>query len=87
MDNKNFAFGKINFILIAISMAIVIIGLVMMTGASSDSTAFDKEIFSATRISIAPIVCLFGFVSIIFGIMYRKPDADNNAENIKEEQD
>lgn len=68
---NNFAFKKINFIMIGLSMVLVIIGFVMMTGASSTQTEFDPGIFSASRISVAPIICLVGFVSIIAGIMYR----------------
>ncbi len=72
MENKDFAFGKTNFIMIGISMVIVIIGFVMMTGASSEADAFNLEIFSAMRIKVAPIVCLVGFLSIIGGIMYKE---------------
>lgn len=68
---NNFAFKKINFIMIGLSMVLVIIGFVMMTGATSTETQFSQEIFSATRISIAPMICLVGFVSIIAGIMYQ----------------
>lgn len=71
MENKDFAFGKMNFIMIGISMIIVVIGFMMMTGASSETDAFNPEIFSAMRIKVAPIVCLVGFLSIIGGIMYR----------------
>lgn len=70
MKNKDFAFGKINFILIGISMILVVIGFLMMTGETSTNEVFDKEIFSASRISVAPVVCLVGFLSIIVGIMY-----------------
>lgn len=70
--NKNFAFGRMNFIMIGISMLIVIIGFIMMTGASSSDERFASEIFSFSRISVAPMVCLFGFLSIIVGIMYHK---------------
>lgn len=69
--NKDFAFGKINFIMIGISMLIVVIGFVMMTGAASTETHFDAEIFSPMRIKVAPLICLFGFLSVIAGIMYR----------------
>ena len=68
---KDFAFSKINFILIGISMIIVVIGFLMMIGASSDENTFNPEIFSDTRIKVAPIVCLVGFLSVICGIMYR----------------
>ena len=68
---NNFAFSKINFILISISMVIVVIGFLLMIGASSDETNFNSEIFSDIRIKVAPVICLVGFLSVIFGIMYR----------------
>ena len=69
---NNFAFSKINFILIGISMVIVVIGFLLMIGASSDETNFNAEIFSDMRIKVTPVICLVGFLSVIFGIMYRK---------------
>lgn len=74
MNKKDYAFGKTNFILIGISMIVVIIGFLMMTGASSSREVFDSEIFSAMRIKVAPVVCLVGFLSIIAGIMYKPKD-------------
>lgn len=71
MDKRDFAFGKTNFILIGISMVIVVIGFLLMTGASSNREVFDNEIFSSMRIKVAPVICLIGFVSIIAGIMYK----------------
>lgn len=71
MKNKDFAFSKINFILIGISMLIVIIGFLLMTGANSTSEAFNIEIFSTMRVKVAPVICLVGFLSIIGGIMYK----------------
>lgn len=53
-------------------MAIVIIGMVLMSGSGSNETTFNPEIFSAQRIKVAPAVCLFGYLFIIYGIM-RKP--------------
>ena len=58
--------------MIGISMLIVVIGFIMMTGAQSTDTMFDAEIFSAMRIKVAPMVCLLGFLSVIVGIMYHK---------------
>ena len=78
MNNKGYAFGKMNFILIAISMVIVIIGFVMMTGASSTDKAFDPEIFSPLRVKVAPIVCLVGFLSVIGGILYTPKNKKSN---------
>ena len=36
MDKKNLAFDKMNFILLGIGMAIIIIGFLLMSGAGSN---------------------------------------------------
>ena len=71
-DKQKFAFDKVNFILLAVGMAIVIIGFLLMTGPSSSETVFEPDIFSARRIKVAPVVCLFGFLSKIYAVL-RKP--------------
>ena len=72
MDKRNFAFDKINFILIAVGMAIVILGFILMSGGGSDESVFDADIFSVRRIKEAPVVCVIGFISIVYAII-RKP--------------
>ena len=72
MDKRNFAFDKVNFILLAVGMAIVVVGFLLMTGAGSDDSMYEPDIFSVRRIKVAPIVCLFGFVSMIYAVV-RKP--------------
>ena len=68
-DKRKFAFDKVNFILLAIGMAIVIIGFLLMTGPASSETAFEPDIFSVRRIKVAPVVCLFGFLSMIYAVL------------------
>ncbi len=72
MDKKDFAFDKMNYILLAVGMAIVVLGFILMSGGGSTDTSYDPDIFSARRIKVAPVVCLFGFVSMIYAVM-RKP--------------
>lgn len=74
MDKKNFAFDRMNYILLATGMAIVVIGFLLMSGSGSTETNYDPDIFSARRIKLAPAVCLFGFVSMIYAVI-RKPKA------------
>lgn len=71
MDKKNFAFGRMNFILLAISMVIVVIGFILMAGDGSTDQAYNPDIFSARRIKVAPLVCLFGFVSMIYAVVHK----------------
>ena len=72
MDKRNFAFDKVNFMLLAIGVVVVIIGFLLMSGSGSTETAYNPDIFSMRRIKVAPVVCFLGFVSIIFAII-RKP--------------
>ena len=72
MDKQKFAFDKTNFILLAIGMAIIILGFLLMTGSGSTEGYFEPDIFSVRRIKVAPAVCLFAFVFMIYGIL-RKP--------------
>ena len=69
---RNLAFGPINFILLGISVALVIIGFILMSGGGSTESAYDPEIFNAMRIKVAPVICFVGFVSMIYAII-RKP--------------
>jgi uncharacterized membrane protein len=78
---NNFAFSKINYILLAIGMAIVIIGLILMAGEGSHEGVFNADIFSARRIKVAPLVSLAGFVFIMIAIMYKSKADRKNAEN------
>ena len=72
MDKKDFAFDKVNYLLLVVGMIIVVIGFLLMTGPASTETAFEPDIFSARRVKVAPVVCLFGFVSMIYAVV-RKP--------------
>ena len=71
-DKQKFAFDKTNFILLAIGMAVVIIGFILMTGPSSTETVFEPDIFSVRRIKVAPVVCFFVFIFMIYAVL-RKP--------------
>lgn len=79
MNKEKFAFDKTNFILLAIGMVVVIVGFLLMTGPSSTSANFEPDIFSVRRIKVAPVVCLLGFVFIIYAVV-RKPKDEINRE-------
>lgn len=84
MDKKDFAFGKLNYIICAVSVVIIIVGFILMTGSSSSiEGGFEPDIFSAKRIVVAPMVCLAGFLLMIVGILYprRKGLVEENKEH------
>ncbi len=79
MDKRNLAFDKVNFILLAVGLAVVVFGLILMSGSGSTETTYNPDIFSVRRIKVAPVVCFIGFISIIYAII-RKPQDKESKE-------
>ncbi|MDR0546747.1 MAG: DUF3098 domain-containing protein [Dysgonamonadaceae bacterium] len=75
MENKQLTFGKENFILLAVSIAIIVIGFILVSGGkTTEETGFDPRIFDARRLFVAPVVIMTGFGLIIYAIL-KKPKA------------
>lgn len=71
-----FALGKQNYILMAVGFLIILVGfLLMMGGKSENPEVFNGEVYSFRRITLAPVVVLFGFLFEIYAIM-KKPSSD-----------
>lgn len=79
MEKKDFAFDRVNYILLAIGVAVVILGFFLMSGSGSSEGNFDPEIFSALRIKVAPAVAFVGFAFIVYGILHRPKDKEVNS--------
>lgn len=56
-------FGRINYILTAASLVILIIGFALMSGRT--------DIYNSTKITVAPIVVMLGFLVGIAAIFYK----------------
>ncbi|MHB1177849.1 MAG: DUF3098 domain-containing protein [Daejeonella sp.] len=64
VKNEPFVFGKNNYRLMILSIAVVILGFIVMAG--------DSDIYSAGKIIVAPIIVLTGFGIGFFAIL-KKP--------------
>lgn len=70
---QQFAFSKENYKLLIIGIVIIVIGFILMAGGGADSPKeFNPEIFNFRRITLAPVVALAGFAFVIYAIM-KKP--------------
>ncbi len=67
-------FGKENYMWMLGGLVVLALGFFLMAGGkSTDPNVFDaKEVYSTTRITIAPILIIAGFVIEIIAIM-KKP--------------
>ena len=61
---------KLNLILIAVSFVIIVIGFALMVGEPSGEV-YNPDIFSFRRITVGPMVSLFGFVAMIVAVLFR----------------
>ncbi len=70
----NALFGKDNYKWMVIGLVVMAIGFFLMAGGKSDNpNVFEaKEVYSTTRITIAPILIMAGLIIEIFAIM-KKP--------------
>ena len=74
---SSYALEKTNLILMAIGFAIIILGFTLMIGGdSTDGVSFNPEIFSFQRVTVAPMIALFGFIFEIFAILWRPQKGD-----------
>jgi hypothetical protein len=63
-------FGKSNYTWMLVGAALILIGMLLMSGGkSADPNVFNTdEVYSFRRITLAPIVIIAGFIVEIFAI-------------------
>ncbi len=70
-NKQTFALGKMNYLFIALSFILIVIGFVLMMGSGSTDEVYNPDIFSTRRIVIAPTITFIGFVMVIFAILIK----------------
>lgn len=63
-----------NFIGMAISGALIVVGFLLMLGGSSTPEEFNPDIFSVRRIVVGPFLAFAGFVAMAVAIAVRPQD-------------
>lgn len=70
---KTLLFDKRKYTLMIIGLVFIALGFILMIGGGSDDPAkFSEDIFSFRRITLAPILVMFGFVLQIYVILSKK---------------
>ena len=70
-ENKHeFLFEKVNYKILLIGIAVIVLGFILMSGGGSDDpNVFNEEIFNFRRIRLAPTTVLIGFGITIYAIL------------------
>ena len=77
-ENNTFYFGKENYKLMLIGLALILAGFLLMMGADAntvdgkyDPNVWNEGIFSIRRIRIAPMLVIAGFAVEVYAILKR----------------
>lgn len=72
-DRKKFLLNRSNYKILIISLVIIFFGYILMSGGKSeDPNEFNPEIFNFQRIRLAPTIIIFGFILVIYSILYNE---------------
>jgi hypothetical protein len=67
---QEFLFGKINYTILLIGIAVIALGFVLMSGGGSDDpSVYSDAIFDFRRIRLAPTTVLIGFGITVYAIL------------------
>ena len=74
-SQKKVLFTRENYILVAVGLAVIMLGFFLMSGGNNDDvTIFNPDVFSSRRIFLAPLIVILGFVIEIVAIFYSKKE-------------
>ncbi|MBO4961828.1 MAG: DUF3098 domain-containing protein [Flavobacteriales bacterium] len=74
-SQKKVLFTRENYILVAVGLAVIMLGFFLMSGGNNDDvTIFNPDVFSSRRIFWAPLIVILGFVIEIVAIFYSKKE-------------
>jgi len=65
-SKSDFVFGRENYILMIVGIVVIAIGFVLMSGK--------EDILNSTKLTVAPIVVVIGFLIEAVAVMYKSKD-------------
>lgn len=69
-QHLSFVFGRKNYIVMGIGLAVIALGFILMAGGGSDDpNVFNPEIYNFRRIRLAPALVLLGFAIEVYAIL------------------
>ena len=83
---KHFGFNSENYKLLFIGLAVNILGYILMIGGGAESPdEFNADqLFSVTRITVAPILIVLGYGIILFSVMKKSKNSAVKVSTISE---
>lgn len=84
IESSRRPFSKLNFILMGICLALIVVGFLLMSGGgSSVEGGFNPDIFSTRRIVVGPLLAFLGFL-FMAGAIVIPPDYLSKRKKLNE---
>lgn len=76
-----FPLEKINMLLMACCLLLIVVGFWLMTGSANEGSEFNNAIFESRRTTVGPMIALAGFVLMAPAILYRRKQNNTDADD------
>ncbi len=80
-NDLNPSLQKINYYLIIAGVCIIVMGFLVMATGFPLKEPHENSAFSFTKITLAPVLILLGYIVIMISIFYKKPAERENIRN------
>lgn len=70
-EKEKMPLSKMNYIMIAVCIALIAVGFFLMSGSSNEGATFNNDVFNSTRTVVAPFITFLGFILMVPAILYR----------------
>jgi len=62
---------KVNYMMMGVCLLLIAVGFFLMGGSSNEGSTFNSDVFSSTRIVVAPFITFVGFILMVPSILWR----------------
>ena len=73
-----FPLGKMNLILMAACLVLIVVGFALMAGSANEGDTFNNAIFESRRTTVGPMIALLGFVLMAPAILWRPKHSETD---------
>lgn len=78
-NDRTFCLGPVNYLLMAVSCLLILIGFILMSGPGCTMDHFNPEVFSPLRTVFAPTLCFLGYLLMIPAVILSSRSSDSGS--------
>ena len=71
VEKESMPMSKMNYILMGISLLLIVLGFMLMSGSGNEGATFNNDVFNSTRTVVAPFITFLGFILMVPAILFK----------------